>query len=70
MVLMTADVPEDIKVRKEVLQATWGLIILRGIQSLEGKTDAVMKDLQAENTTIREKLRALAMKVYDLEAEK
>jgi len=68
-VLITADVSEELKQRKESLGSTWTFIILRGIQSLEGKQDTVIKDLQTDNAKIQEKLRSLAMKIYNLEVK-
>lgn len=70
MVLITADVPETVKARKEALGATWTIIILRGIQSLEGNTTGAINALEDENKVIREKLRSLAMKIYELEEGK
>jgi hypothetical protein len=67
MVLITADVSENIKARKQALEATWTIIILRGIQSLENKDTAAQEALFKENEQIKAKLNRLALQIYQLE---
>ncbi len=67
--LITVDVPDVIKQRKESLGATWGLIVLRGVQALEGKEEQALKDLQQDSAKMQEKVRQIVLKNWELEGK-
>lgn len=69
MVLISVDIPLMLKERKEKLGVPYGTLILRGVQTMEGKDVKVMEQLAKDNERLIRKLQDLAIRVYKLENE-